>query len=174
MPLSDIPCFCFSLGVNALEIARSCTDLPYFSHVLELLLHEVLEEEATSKEPIPGNKQVMVWTKIRICDKTWSSPINNLMTFLWSEKRCKHYISDPLLPRVVAFTQEFPEYLQTVVHCARKTEVALWHYLFATVGNPKDLFEVRFEVHWVPLITSSVTMSIRLQRRFLCIKYHWQ
>jgi hypothetical protein len=91
-----------NLGAHALQLAQGCCHLPYFTHVLECMLHEVLEEEAPANLPLP----------------------------------------DPLLPQVVQFIKHFPQFHTTVSSCARKTEVALWRYLFAAVGKPRDLFEV--------------------------------
>ena len=52
------------------------------------------------------------------------------------------FLIDALLPRVVEFIKQFAEYPDTIGSCTRKTEVALWQYLFAAVGSPRDLFEV--------------------------------
>ena len=57
-----------------------------------------------------------------------------------------------VLPRVVKFLNNFPQALDAIVGCARKTEVALWDYLFSIVGSPKDLFEVNIQLLWFQLI----------------------
>lgn len=97
------------LGYYAKKIAETCQSLPYFAHCFELLLHEVLEEEATSPVPLP----------------------------------------DPMLPQIVRFIKEFPVYLETVVHCARKSELSMWSHLFdeRAVGNPRRLFQECIEKH---------------------------
>ena len=79
---------------NALAIAQASSSLPYFPHVLELMIHEVLEDEAG--QPMCGTEE--------------------------SE-----------LPRVVNFLGHFQALLETIVHCARKTEVAKWKYVLPSL-----------------------------------------
>ena len=46
-----------------------------------------------------------------------------------------------LLETAVEFLDYFPESLDVVVSCARKTELERWGMLFDAVGKPRDLFE---------------------------------
>lgn len=46
-----------------------------------------------------------------------------------------------LLPGVLSFLSSFPEYLDIVVQCTRKTEVRSWRTLFKYLPPPQDLFE---------------------------------
>ncbi|KAL1920513.1 uncharacterized protein VTP21DRAFT_890 [Calcarisporiella thermophila] len=91
-----------NFDMETVLFASCFSNLVYFGHSLEILLHNVLDAEADKKLP-PSQETV--------------------------------------LSRVVAFIKRFPQALDVIVSCARKTEVALWDYLFSIVGNPRDLFE---------------------------------
>lgn len=73
----------------------------YFPHALEILLHEVLDEEVDTQPPI----------------------------------------EQALLPSVLSFLSSFPQYLDIVVQCTRKTEVRSWRTLFSNLPPPEELFE---------------------------------
>lgn len=86
---------------SALHLAHQYSRLEYFAHALEILLHNVLDEEVDT------------------------SPPPELA----------------LLPGVLSFLSSFPQYLDIVVQCTRKTEVRSWRTLFAYLPPPAELFE---------------------------------
>jgi hypothetical protein len=50
-----------------------------------------------------------------------------------------------LLPSVIAFLSSFPDYLDIVVQCTRKTEVRSWRTLFAHLPPSQVLFDESLE-----------------------------
>lgn len=85
----------------ALHLSHHYRRLPYFPHALEVLLHDVLDEEV-DRAPSPELA---------------------------------------LLPSILSFLSTFPEYLDILVQCTRKTEVRSWRTLFAYLPPPQELFE---------------------------------
>ncbi|TVY56015.1 RAB6A-GEF complex partner protein 1 [Lachnellula cervina] len=86
---------------SALHLAQQYQQLEYFAHSLEILLHNVLDEEVDTS-PTPETA---------------------------------------LLPGVLSFLSSFPQYLDIVVQCTRKTEVRSWRTLFTYLPPPQELFE---------------------------------
>jgi hypothetical protein len=85
----------------ALHLSQHYQNLLYFPHALEILLHEVLDEEVDNPPPP----------------------------------------EQALLPSVLSFLSCFPQYLDIVVQCTRKTELRSWRTLFSHLPPPEDLFE---------------------------------
>jgi hypothetical protein len=85
----------------ALHLSHHYQQLQYLPHALEILLHEVLDEEVDTQPPP----------------------------------------EQALLPSVLSFLSSFPQYLDIVVQCTRKTEVRSWRTLFSHLPPPEELFE---------------------------------
>lgn len=57
-----------------------------------------------------------------------------------------------------------------MVQCARKTEIALWPYLFATAGKPKDLFQQCLTQHELETAGSYlIILQVCCQNLFISI-----
>jgi hypothetical protein len=123
---------------EAVFFASCYQHLVYFAHSLEILLHDVLENEADAL--IAAQKsQAATPTRAPSPAAANGKPEDNPLTV---PSRTTTPVN-AVLPRVIDFLDHFEESLQVVVGCARKTEIARWTYLFDIVGRPRDLFEVR-------------------------------
>jgi hypothetical protein len=89
----------------ALHLSHHYQHLLYFPHALEILLHEVLDEEVDTSPPA----------------------------------------EQALLPSLLSFLSSFPQYLDIVVQCTRKTEVRSWRTLFSHLPPPQEMFEEALE-----------------------------
>lgn len=121
---------------NALLFAKNYKHFVYFAHALEILLHSVLEDEVDAKNEANRSRAVTPAPEETFKSKDVTSSI---------------------LPVVIEFLDYFPEALEVVVACARKTEVERWQYLFDVVGKPRDLFEVSHRVASRTITDSSRT-----------------
>ncbi|QDS74565.1 hypothetical protein FKW77_008015 [Venturia effusa] len=86
---------------SALYLSHRYQHLDYFPHALEVLLHDVLDDEVD--DPPPADQA--------------------------------------LLPSVLSFLSSFPQFLDIVVQCTRKTEVRSWETLFKHLPTAQELFE---------------------------------
>ena len=128
---------------EAVIFASFYTSLVYFSHALEILLHNVLEDEADALED-QSNASYMTQSHSQgsIVEHSGGSPSSNGKLIAAPLSPSSSADQGAILPVVVGFLDHFSEALEVVVNCARKTEVARWRYLFSIVGDPKELFEV--------------------------------
>lgn len=98
---------------KALSVASGYRHLNYFGHILEVLLYRVLDTNSSSSKRF---------------DATEGTKTNgNTQT--------------QLLESVVSLLSHFPQMLDVIVGCTRKTEVKYWKKLFDVIGSPQLLFE---------------------------------
>ncbi|KAL9625840.1 MAG: hypothetical protein Q9160_000160 [Pyrenula sp. 1 TL-2023] len=105
---------------GALSLAHQYEKLSYFAHALEVLLHNVLDDEVD----LPPQKGT---------DDTDADNSPRL-----------------LLPAVLTFLQTsltLSDYLSTIVQCTRKTELRSWKTLFAYLPTPQELFEQAIQLN---------------------------
>lgn len=104
----------------ALHLSHHYQSLSYFPHALEVLLHDVLDESVDQK-PL---------------SRSPNPPSSSASSASEGESD-----KPPLLPTVLSFLSSFPQFLDILVQCTRKTELASWRTLFAHLPPPTQLFE---------------------------------
>ncbi|KAK8854501.1 hypothetical protein IAR55_003240 [Kwoniella newhampshirensis] len=121
--------------VNALTLALHYQSLVYFAHSLEILLHSVLEDEVASKS-LPRTESYPQVEAASLNDGTEQANSTDKL-----DGRSHTKPPPNVLATVITFLDHFPESLDVIVGCARKTEIDRWKVLFDIVGKPRDLFE---------------------------------
>ncbi|ANB12917.1 hypothetical protein AWJ20_1195 [Sugiyamaella lignohabitans] len=112
---------------KAVTIANEYKHLKYFSHILEMLLYQILISEGAEADPdslTPASAQGQT--------EGDASPTSDSQSDI-SE--------NSLLVKAADLVFQFPQMLDIFLGCTRKTEVKYWKRLFKVIGSPQQLFE---------------------------------
>ncbi|KAL8691313.1 MAG: hypothetical protein Q9224_004206 [Gallowayella concinna] len=132
------------LGLDAELIQRRDVHFPMFRHTIrtQLFLPHILRQCLSDLEP--GAASVLA---LRYQDLPYFPHALELLLHLVLDDEVDANLNaeDSLMPSVVSFLSSFPDYLDIVVQCTRKTEVRSWRTLFAYLPSPQQLFEESLE-----------------------------
>lgn len=119
-----------SASSSAFKLSNHYQRLSYFSHALEVLLHNVLDAEVDTP--------------------------------------CKE---SPVLPVVLSFLSSFPNYLDILVQCTRKSELRSWKTLFTYLPPPRELFEESLEKGFLKTAGNYLLVLVNFEELDVCSEY---
>lgn len=132
------------LGLDADLVQRRDIDFAFlrFSIRTQLLLPPILRRHLTQMDPAAASSLAHRYQQLPY----FSHALEILLhTVLDDEVDNSPDPDSALLPSVLSFLSSFPDYLDILVQCTRKTEVRSWQTLFANLPPPQELFEASLE-----------------------------
>ncbi|KAI4173633.1 MAG: hypothetical protein LQ343_002808 [Gyalolechia ehrenbergii] len=128
------------LGLDAEMIQRRDVHFAYLRHTIrtQLFLPHILRRHLSQFDPAAASVLALRYQKLPY----FSHALEVLLHMVLDDEVDANPDSDDsLMPNVVSFLSTFPDYLDIVVQCTRKTEVRSWRTLFAYLPPPQQLFE---------------------------------
>ena len=132
------------LGIDADLVQRRDGHFAFFRFSIrsQLFLPEILRRHLAHFDPSAASSLALRYQQLPY----FSHALEILLHTVLDDEVDKP--PDPesaLLPAVVSFLSSFPDYLDILVQCTRKTEVRSWPTLFNNLPPPQELFETSLE-----------------------------
>lgn len=132
------------LGLDAEMIQRRDVHFAYMRHTIrtQLFLPHILRRNLSQFDPAAASVLALRYQKLPY----FSHALEVLLHMVLDDEVDANPDSDDsLMPHVISFLSTFPDYLDIVVQCTRKTEVRSWRTLFSYLPPPQELFEESLE-----------------------------
>ena len=132
------------LGIDADLVQRRDGFFAFFRHSIrsQLFLPETLRQHLANCDHSAASSLALRYQHLLYFSHALEMLLHRVLD---DEVDQPSELEGKLLPSVVSFLSSFPDYLDILVQCTRKTELRSWRTLFSNLPPPKDLFEASLE-----------------------------